>query len=126
MLNIVNQHGAIIDDDAIVDEDGSIKLVVFFNVLAFRPREQEVLDCLVENVQPQFGIYGFIGPAEVFIQNESIPANFIHKDGFMDDENTGQRIQRGTKLRFRVQNVTDDQYMRIVGQMHDDYLGIQE
>ena len=70
-----NQNEKSLIEDSEIDDDGYIKVTVVFNAITFNPKNGEVIDCVVDNLEHDC-IKATIGPADVMISKEFIGENW--------------------------------------------------
>ena len=92
-----------LEEEAFVDEDGSLSFRVYFEALVFRIKKSEFIDCIAEKCDAEC-IYTRIGPIQVLISREHIPSNyeFRGESYFIDSD---EIIKVGSKLRIRILNL---------------------
>ncbi|KAM0674610.1 DNA-directed RNA polymerase II subunit RPB7 [Gurleya vavrai] len=118
-----SQHGFIITVKQITNINGGrlshtghAIFNVHYEALLLRPVKNEVLDCIVVDVN-NLGIFCEVGPLSVFVSNHHIPKSFLNSGMIVKDKAVRVRII-GTKI--------DTKRIYAIGSIDGDCLGLIE
>ncbi|MDG6934647.1 MAG: DNA-directed RNA polymerase [Nitrososphaerota archaeon] len=92
----------------LIQGDGGTYHRASFNVLAFEPRMQEIVEGEVVEIT-EFGAFVRIGPADALLHISQIMDDYISADlkqGVIVGTNTGRKIVVGSKVRVRITAVS--------------------
>ncbi|KRW99246.1 Nucleic acid-binding, OB-fold [Pseudocohnilembus persalinus] len=106
-----------------VTENGMVKITQKFTGVFFKPLVGQVIDIMVDKCEDN-GIHGRCGPATVLIIRDNLSPEYQYDYNDGTFKSGDQTISRDDIIRIEVDSVTvNNQQMRIVGKMNDNYLG---
>lgn len=107
------------------DGTGNVVVEAVFRSIVFRPFRNEVIDCVVDQVN-RTGFYGYFGPMRVFISRGSMPDDLVYDEqsACFTSKDGSSRVMNGSEVRARIIGVKrDGNNLYAVGSIDGDYLG---
>ena len=111
----------------IQDGTGYVVVEAYFRSIVFRPFKNEVIDCVVEELN-KTGFYGYFGPMRLFVSRGSMPDDMQYEErtgapAFVNADGS-QRITLNSEARVKIVGVRrDGNNLYAVGSIDGDYLG---
>ncbi|CAD8134443.1 unnamed protein product [Paramecium octaurelia] len=113
--------------DALIEEDGTVRVVIKFEAIVFKIQEKEIVDVEVSKCEAQ-AVFAKLGPIDFIIPRDKLPANFTYSNESYKEEDE-EVIKQGTKLRVQVQKTNYKQgklraFAHLTGDNLDNICGI--
>ena len=111
----------------IQDGTGNVIVEAEFRSIVFRPFKNEVIDCVVEELN-KTGFYGYFGPMRLFVSRGSMADDMQYDEragapAFVNSDGS-QRITVNSEARVKIIGVRrDGNNLYAVGSIDGDYLG---
>ncbi|CAK72357.1 unnamed protein product (macronuclear) [Paramecium tetraurelia] len=121
--------------DALIEEDGTVKVVIKFEAIVFKVQEKEIVDVEVIKCEAQ-AVYAKLGPIDFIIPRDKLPTNYTFSNVYLSlltqesyKDQDEEVIKQGTKLRVQVQKTHYKQgklraFAHLTGDNLDNICGI--
>ncbi|KAJ1727972.1 DNA-directed RNA polymerase II subunit [Coemansia biformis] len=112
----------------IIPGQGSAEFVVKYSAILFKPFKNEVIDAVVEAVNPM-GFFADAGPLRIFVAMKMLPTDMkLHMDSNPPSlRSDDQKIEKSTQVRIKLVGTrVDATNIYGIGTIKEDYLGVIE